>query len=211
MKRTSAILGGTLLLIAIAPYAYVQYRFRSHDWFPLKAPVKLVEGEDIASPEFKTDLTGSYAVGLDFAPINVDLEECLAGDSLFKNSCKSVGSGLVLDWSVVRRHLPQDVTVVDHETYKPQSFGGAGVIETVLGSFDAQKGEQYKILLHVRKIAPELNSASPRINVEAQRIYWEKWIIFAQASLLFAVLPGISGLLVLLLGIIKQRKAAKLA
>jgi hypothetical protein len=64
----------------------------------------------------------------------------------------------------------------------------------------------HAILLHVRKIAPELNSASPRINVEAQRIYWEKWIIFAQASLLFAVLPGISGLLVLLLGIIKQRK-----
>jgi hypothetical protein len=211
MKRTSAILGGPLLLIAIAPYAYVQFRLRSHNWFPLKAPVKLVEGEDVASPEFKADLTGSYEVGMDFAPINVDFEECLAGDSLFKDSCKSVGSGLVLDWSVVRRHLPQDVMVVDHEAYKPQSFGGAGVIEAVLGSFDAQEGEQYKILLHIRKIAPELNSASPKINVEAHRIYWEKWIILAQASLLFAVLPGISGLLVLLRAIFKQRKAAELA
>jgi hypothetical protein len=68
MKRTSAILGGTLLLIAIAPYAYVQFRLRSHNSFPLKAPVKLVEGEDVASPEFKADLTGSYEVGMDFAP-----------------------------------------------------------------------------------------------------------------------------------------------
>jgi hypothetical protein len=103
------------------------------------------------------------------------------------------------------------VTVVDHETYKPQSLGGAGVIETVLGSFDAQKGEQYKILLHVRKIAPELTPHHRGSTSRRKGFIGEKWIIFAQASLLFAVLPGISGLLVLLLGIIKQRKAAKLA
>jgi hypothetical protein len=207
MKKTGPIWGGTLICIALAPYAYVQFRLRSHNWFPLSAPVSLVEGGDVVSPEFKSDLTGFYVVGLDFAPTNVDLEECLAGDILFKDSCKSVGSGLALDWSVVRHQLPKDVTVVDHEIYKPQSFGGAGVIQAVLGSFDAQAGEKYKILVHVRKIAPELNSASPKISVEAGRIYWEKWIIFAQLSLLFAVLPGISGFVVLLWAIFKRRKA----
>ncbi len=164
------IWGASLIFISVAPFVYVQFRLRSHNWTPLSAPVRLVEGDDLASPEFKTDLTGRYVVGLNFAPTNIDLEECLVGDTLFKDSCKSVGSGLDLDWSVVRHQLPKDVTVVDHQVYKPQGFGGAGVIETVLGDFDAQAGEKYRILLHVRKIVPELNSASPKISVEAARI-----------------------------------------
>jgi len=210
MKKTGVIWGGTLFCVAIAPYAYVQFRLRSHNWSPLSTPVTLVEGGDVATPEFKADLTGFYVVALDFAPTNVDLEECLAGDTLFKDSCKSVGSGLALDWSVVRHQLPKDVTVVDHQIFKPQGFGGSGVIEAVLGTFDAQAGEKYRILVHVRTIAPELGSASPKISVQAGRIYWEKWIIFAQLSLLFAVPVGICGVVVLLWAVFKRRKAVEL-
>jgi hypothetical protein len=207
MKKTGLIWGATLICIAIAPYGYVQFRLRSHNWTPLNTPVNLVDGGDVASPEFKADLTGFYVVGLDFAPTNVDLEECLVGDTLFKESCESVGSGLALDWSVVRHQLPKDVTVVDHQIYKPGGFGGSGVVQTVLGDFEAQAGEKYRILVHVRKIAPELNSASPKINVEAGRIYWEKWIIFAQLSLLFAIFPGIGGIIVLGWAIFNRRRA----
>jgi hypothetical protein len=207
MKKTGLIWGATLIFVAVAPYGYVQFRLRSHNWTPLSAPVNLVESSDVVSPEFKTDLTGRYVVGLDFAPINIDLEECLVGDTLFKDSCKSVGSGLDMDWSVVHHQLPKDVMVIDHRVYKPQGFGGAGVIETVLGDFDAQAGEKYRILLHVRKIVPELNSASPKISVEAGRIYWEKWIIFAQLSLLFAIFPGIGGVIVLGWAIFNRRRA----
>ena len=204
MNKTGLRWGAVLICIAIAPYAYVQFRLRSHNWTPLNTPVTLFDGVDVASPEFKTDLTGFYVVALDFAPTNVDLEECLVGDTLYRG-CGSVGNGLVLDWSVVRHQLPTDVTVVDHRIYKPGGFGGSGVVETVLGDFDAQAGETYRVLVHVKKIAPELSSASPKINVGAGRIYWEKWIIFAQLSLLFAVIPGIGGIVVLGWAIFNRR------
>jgi hypothetical protein len=206
MNRTGIAVGSALILIATVPIAYVQFRIRSHNWVPLTAPVRLVAGEDVTTPEFKADLDGSYAVSLDFAPTNSPLEECLVGDRLFKDDCKSLGSGLDLDWSVLRLAFPEDVAVVDKEAYRPGGFGGAGVVETVLGSFDAQKGEHYKILLRVRKIAPELNAASPKVSVEAHRIYWEKWMIFAQASLLFAIVQGVSGLLILIWAILKSPK-----
>jgi hypothetical protein len=206
MNRTGIAVGSALILIATVPIAYVQFRIRSHNWVPLTAPVRLVEGENVTTPEFTADLNGSYVVGLDFDPMNSPLEECLVGDRLFKDDCKSLGSGLDLDWSVLRHDLPEDAAVVDKEAYRPQSFGGAGVVETVLGSFDAQKGEHYKILLHVRKIAPELNAASPKVRVEAHRIYWEKWMIFAQASLLFAIVPAVGGLLILIWAILKRPK-----
>jgi hypothetical protein len=211
MNRTGIAVGSALILIATVPIAYVQFRIRSHNWVPLTAPVRLVEGEDVTTPEFKADLDGSYVVGLDFAPTNSPLEECLVGDRLFKDDCKSLGSGLDLDWSVLRQALAGDAAVVNNEAYRPQSFGGAGVVETVLGSFDAQKGEHYKIRLHIRKIAPELNAAFPKVSVEAHRIYWEKWMIFAQASLLFAIVPGISGLLVLIWATLKKSKMLETA
>jgi hypothetical protein len=198
MNRIRIISGCVLILIAATPIAYVQFRVHSHNWVPLTAPVTLNAGESTTTPEFTTDMNGSYAVALDFIPTNPGLEECLVGDRLFKDDCKSLGSGLDLDWSVLRHNSTEDVVVVDKQPYRPGSFGGAGVVETVLGDFDAQKGEHYKILLRVRKIAPELTAASPKVSVEAHRIYWEKWVILAQASFLFAIVPGVSGVLILI-------------
>jgi hypothetical protein len=57
----------------------------------------------------------------------------------------------------------------------------------------------------MRNLAPELKSASPKIRVEAATVYWEKWVIFAQMSLAFAVLLGSFGIVVLVWGFFLDR------
>lgn len=208
MSKTGLRVGAVLILIALAPFAYVQIRLHSHNWLPLTAPVRLDAGKEVGTSEFVTDLSGSYVVSLDFTPNNPALEECLVGDSLFKDDCTSLGSGLDLDWSVLSGDSNKVKAVVDRQAYRPQGFGGAGVVSTVLGDFDAKEGNRYRILLHVKNVAPELISASPKIRVEAHRIYWEKWIIYSQASLLFAIIPGAAGLLILLGAVFKQPRSA---
>jgi hypothetical protein len=76
----------------------------------------------------------------------------------------------------------------------------------VLGDFDARKGEKYRISIRVRHIAPQLGFASPHVRVEAGRIYWEQWVIFAQLTLLFGAVAGIPGIALLLIGLLSKRR-----
>src|ERR1700730_14416459 len=116
---------------------YTRYRLHSHNWTPLSNSLALNGGE-FESSEFVTDLDGTYIVSLAFAPKNAALEECLVGDRLFKDDCKDIGSGLDLDWSLTRRDSNAELVMLDRQTYRPRAFGGAGFVETVLGTFDAQ-------------------------------------------------------------------------
>jgi len=207
MSKSGAVVGAVLILIAILPYAYVQTRLHSHNWEPLISPIMLSPGEETKSAEFKADLSGTYVVSLTFAPMNVAHEECLVGDRLFKDDCASLGNGLDLDWTVISSNSSGGRPIVDRKLYVPGSFGGVGVVATTLGTFDAREGDRYSILLHIRNIAPELRAASPKIRVEAHRIYWEKWVIFAQLTLMFAVVFGVGGVSVVWWSMFKQRNA----
>ena len=205
MKHWARNLGVLLIVTAIAPYGYVQYRLRSHDWTPLDAAGSLNDGSTTKTADFRTDLTGFYNVSLTFAPVNVELEECLIGDRLFSKSCDATQNGLDLDWSVLRSDAHEEVPVTGYQRYRPASFGGAGYVGTVLGGFEAHEGDKYRIAVRVRRVAPELRSASPHIRVEAGRIYWEQWVIFAQLTLLFGVIVGLPGIALLIKGLLSQR------
>lgn len=154
---------------------------------------------------FPADLTGFYNVNLTFAPIDVELEECLVGNRLF-GVCGEAQDGLDFDWSVLRSEPQGDVTVVEYQRYRPASFGGAGYVGTVLGDFDARKGEKNRIAIRVRHIAPQLGSASPHVQVEAGKTYWEQWVIFAQLTLLFGAVAGIPGIVLLIIGLLSKRR-----
>ena len=208
MKHWASKVSVVLFLLAVAPYVYVQYRLRSHDWTPLDAPATLQDGTVLSTPVFPTDLTGFYKVSLTFAPNNVEREECLVGDRLFASSCGNTETGLQLDWSVLRVNPDGESVVVGDQPYHPGSFEGAGNVATVLGGFDAHKGDRYRVTLRVRKVAPELQTASPRIKVEAHQIYWEQWVIFAQMSLLFGMVIGVLAISMLILGLVQSRRIA---
>jgi hypothetical protein len=105
-----------------------------------------------------------------------------------------LGSGLDLDWSVTRRDVGEDIILIDSQTYRPHAFGGAGVVQTELGRFDAHLGGRYKIGLRVRQSSPDLRAASPLLNVDAHWAYREKWVEYEQLSFWFAALIGIAGI-----------------
>jgi hypothetical protein len=197
MKHWAQATGFSLLAAAILPYAYAQYRYRSHNWVPLEVLAKLEPNSQTVSTKFVTDLDGFYKVSLAFAPVDVEAEECLVGDPLFKSSCNSGANGLDLGWSVLGEQAGREVVVADYQLYRPAEFEGAGSVETVLGGFDAHKGGVYQIAIRVRYIAPELQSASPKMRVEAANFYWEKWVIYAQMSFLFAAVLAPIGIVVL--------------
>ena len=70
------------------------------NWVPLETPAKLEPKTNLLTVEFLTDLSGFYTVSLAFAPLDVQLEECLLGHYLFKGPWKDRADGLDLDWSV---------------------------------------------------------------------------------------------------------------
>jgi hypothetical protein len=205
MKHWAGKVGVVLILLAVLPYLYVQYRLRSHNWTPLNVPASLNEGTTTVTHDFPADLTGFYNVNLTFAPIDVELEECLVGDRLFR-SCDKTQDGLDLDWSVLRSDPHGEVTVVEYQRYRPASFGGAGYVGTMLGSFNGRKGDKYRIAIRVRHVASQLSSAFPHVRVEAGRIYWEQWVIFAQLTMLFGAIVGLPGIVFLIVGLLSQRR-----
>jgi hypothetical protein len=193
MKIAQVAVGVSVIVIGLIPELYIQNRLHSHDWSPLDAPVTLRKG-DVQTSEFSTDLDGTYIVSLAFDPN-------LVGDQLFKTACETVGSGLDLDWSVVGHSSGNDLALIQNRDYKPHAFGGSGAVQTELGSFEAQRGGRYKVLLKLRQDSSELNTASPRVRVDAARIYWETWVIYGQMALWLAGIVGLLGVFTIIWGL----------
>jgi hypothetical protein len=197
-----AIVGVTLLVIGILPALYAAYRFYSHNWTPLAVPIALTAG-NVQTPDFVVDNTGTYVVKMAFDPLRVGRLECLVGDQLFKNDCDTVGSGLDLGWAVRQGNQ----TIIDIGTFRPQGFGrGAGEVTEDLGQFEGTRGERYKISLRIRHASAELNDSHPRLKIEAHRVYWERWIIFFQVGIWFAIPFCVAGLICCLVAAIRAKR-----
>jgi hypothetical protein len=83
------------------PWLYSSYHVYSHNWTPLLVPVVLTQRE-FDSPEFTTDLTGTYVASLVFEPTADDeKEDCQIGDELVKGRCNAIPRTLYLEWSVL--------------------------------------------------------------------------------------------------------------
>jgi len=177
-------LGIALAVVAVLPLSYCELQLHLHKWQPLRLPLSLKTGS-VNSPPFKTDLTGTYVLSLVFTPLpDVRREDCLVGDDFPKGSCTNVRRSLDLNWIVQK----SNGTVISRQPYKPHAFSGSpGELGTELGTFEAQAGTQYSVELEVLQPSVELNAAHPALKVEAHRVYWEKWVILTQLSVLFAL------------------------
>jgi hypothetical protein len=200
MKIRQIYIAAGVIAIGALPELYVQYRLHAHNWRPLDMPVVLRTG-NIQSTEFTTDLTGTYVVSLAFKPNNFYREDCLVGDVLSKESCEVLGSGLDFNWTVVRHDPSGDHALFQYQDYRPSGFeSGAGELEADIGRFEAQRGGHYIVMLGVRRDSTELNAASPKLRVEAHRIYWEDWLIYQQMAFVLAIVVGLFGVVIMLFG-----------
>lgn len=189
-------IGLLVCLVAVSPLLYTEYILHSHNWDPLKTPLILSPGM-FQSPEFKTDLDGIYVVSLVFDEMpDTNREHCLIGWELSKDSCKDISQRLDFDWKVIG-----DVGRIQNGGhFKIYGMtGGKDEIEPMLGTFEAKRGGHQKIVLNILSDAGELNALHPRLKVEAGSGYWEKWVIFGQNAVLFALALGFVWTVTLLL------------
>lgn len=184
--RSVKKIGLALILVGISPLLYAEYKIHQHNWDPLITPVILKPGL-FESPEFSTDLDGTYDIWLAFDPMkDIGREECLIGWD-YQSSCKDRNITPSLNFSWV---VNGDVKHAESEgTFKIQSIRTGP--ETGLGSFDAKRGGHQRIILNIFSDAGELNLVHPRLKVEAATAYWEKWVIFGQMAWVFAFFVGV--------------------
>ncbi len=194
--------GFIVIVVGIMPFLYTSYRTHSHNWTPLSVPLVITPG-DFESPEFTTDLTGTYIVSLVFDPLaDGKKEDCLIGEEIVKGSCQDIPRTLYLEWSV----LASGTTGVPLAPYEPHAFSGSpGEDGTEIGLFEAKRGNRQRIRLKILKDAGELNAAHPKLTVEAHRAYWEQWVILGQLAFLSAIFFAAVGLGLILVPLLFRR------
>jgi hypothetical protein len=69
--------------------------------------------------------------------------------------------------------------------------------ERTIGTFRAQKGHRYTLVLNVNRDASELNSANPKVVVQISRGYWEDHAMGVGFGKLFAGISGLIGMTIL--------------
>ena len=181
--RRHVKVGLAILILGLSPLIYTTYRAHSHNWIPLSVSLTLHPGE-FRSPEFETDLSGTYIISLVFDnTLATGKEDCMMGEDFPKGSCGSGARTLFLEWSVAGVSGSTSPAA-----YEPHAYSGSlGGTETEVGRFEAKRGERQRIVLNILTDAGELNAAHPKLMVEAHRMYWEKWVILGQLAFLCAI------------------------
>jgi hypothetical protein len=185
--------GLVVFLVGIVPLLYTVYRLHSHKWDVLKTPLVISPGQ-FKSPAFSTDLDGTYVVSLAFDTMpDINREDCLIGWDFPKGSCKEISPTLDFDWIAIG-----DVGSMENAGhFKIYGMSGAGEDEVLLGRFEAKRGGHQEIVLNILRDAGELNSAHPRLKVQAHHVYWEKWVIFNQMAWLVAFGAGLAAIILI--------------
>lgn len=174
-------IGLCILVVGALPYLYALVRYRQHNWTPLVYPVVLKPGI-IKSPYFVTDLNGTYMISLVFDNIPDEKKEnCLQGMDLPKGSCEGIQRTLFFSWAVEA----DPSRIVESGGYP----GDWSMGSEDFGRFEGIRGRRQRILLNVFEDAGELNTAHPRLRVEAHWSYWENWIMLGQFG--FMLLIGV--------------------
>jgi hypothetical protein len=185
--------GLVVFLVGIIPLLYTISRVHSHKWDVLDSPLVISPGQ-FKSPTFPTDLDGTYVVSLAFDSMpDFKREECLVGWDFRDDSCKDISPTLDFDWTTIG-----DVGSIEHGGhFKIHGISGGGDFEVLLGTFEAKRGGRQEIVLNILSDARELNSAHPRLKVQAHHVYWEKWVIFNQMAWLVALGAGLAAALLI--------------
>ncbi len=187
-SRTLLILGAVLIVLGVAPMAYLLCFGWAHNFTPLMMPLPLKPGQ-VTSPIFKTDLTDNYQIDLDWTwtpaqrldhPIDI-----------------------AIDWRIVD---PQG-TLIQQGTFDHQGPEGN---EIRLGFYQpAKRGLRQRIILDVRRDTPELASANPILRIETPERSLDQAYGSAFFMLVAAVIAG-PGIILLIIGLIlKLRRRAK--
>jgi len=194
--KAIALLG--LAFLIAAGYFYVRsVRDDGLNLQPLALSVSLTPGT-IRAPEFETDIDyWNYEIAIDFeTKLGIHQMECLIGGETNPDRCSGISNLIDISWELYEGER----FVLDGNSGNPSGmFSETGVLyERTIGTFRAQKGHHYALVLHVKRDASELNSANPKILVQIPRSYWEDHAMGVGFGKLLAEILGLIGLAILI-------------
>ena len=172
-------------------------------WTPVSQPIVLAKGRVeippfIAARDRKFELFIASEQRIDDRRLR-----CLLG--YFPRPCPDTPEVLVVDWQIF--HTGKVEASGSSKDYR--SFFSDSSLARQIGSFTAQKGQQYTIVLDVRKDAPELASTNPKLLVQTYPNAWldsvaGKSIYRTAAAILSALLALAGATLLLVVPLLKR-------
>jgi len=187
---------GVTFLIAAACFYIQAIRDEALNLQPLSLPVSLAPGT-IRAPEFKTDIEyWDYGIVIDFeTKVDRQRMDCFVGGEANPDQCGGIPNLIDISWELFEG---------ERVAFQGNSGSTPGMIweprvryERTIGTFRAQKGHRYTLVLHVNRDASELNSANPKVVVQILRGYWEDHAMGIGFGKLFAVILGLIGMTIL--------------
>jgi hypothetical protein len=187
---------GVAFLIAAASLYIESIRDQSLNLQPLSLPVSLASGT-IRTPEFTTDIDHwDYEISTDFdTKAARQRMGCLIGGEANRDRCNDIPNLIDISWELFDG---------ERIAFDGNSGDTSGMMEEpgvryerAIGTFKAQKGHHYTLVLHVKRDASELNSANPRVVVQILRGYWEDHAIGIALGKLFASILALVGITML--------------
>jgi hypothetical protein len=180
-------------LLILASHFYIQAaQYERLNLQPLSMPVSLLPGT-IKAPEFGTDFDyWDYEIALDW--------DAHAG---------AVRTGPMLidiSWQL----FDGTNIAAKGNSQNPENGGPSeepGILyERRIGSFRAQKGHQYRLVLQNNRDASDHNGTHPRIVVQIPTPYWDDHAMGVGFLKLYADCSGIIGLIALIGAFVRNRR-----
>jgi hypothetical protein len=187
---------GVAFVIAAACFYIQAIRDEALNLQPLSLPVSLAPGTT-RTPEIEADFAHwSYEVAVDFeSKFDRHQMECMLGGEANPDVCKGIPSLIDISWELFEG---ERVAAEGNSGNTSGMLTESGALyERPIGSFKAQKGHRYRLVLQVKRDASELNIADPRIMVQIPRLYWEDHAMGVGLGKLLAVILGLIGMTIL--------------
>lgn len=186
------------LVAAMALYGLNHYLFSRIEWAPLQIPMQLVDGREHVG-EFTARWGVVYEIRLD-TDRNLDLQKqnCLLGiETVVPERCADISPELNISWQV-KNH---GVIIARGESDDSQTGYWGPSMGKILGAFQAQGGQSYRVAAVVGRSSPQLQRSNPRLRIAVapkERKWTYVWsgllIVIATCLLLLAIVLSLISL-----------------
>lgn len=194
---TCSILGVGCIVAGVWMYVQSIVHENVHNWEPLTLPVSL-DQRTIRTPEIHTDRDGKYDVVLDLdQKFDMRRMECLLGlGSTNPQYCGQVPNLIDISWKL----LEGEKSTADGDSKDdPSSLVWGSTVQRQIGSFMAQQGHRYTLVLDIKRDASELNIANPRIKVEVDRGISKDYAAGTAIEKVEALVLGLVGAIIIII------------
>jgi hypothetical protein len=175
---------------------------RTRTWSPATVPLSLSAGSSTSTRDFRVNVDGRYEISIEAtANGNVPLKElvCLLGlEPLWPDKTCSTDSVIRTSWIVTSHEMTVAGGLSDKKNggWTAQGWSRAG---RVIGQFNANKGQQYKVCVQTLADASRLSTVHPDLTVEFGGPNYESVAVVTSLLNFACAAMGILGVILLII------------